>query len=121
MLVESSTTFIIYKRKREIEKTGKVTVVGGPIAASYEEMSVALLGTSAGYVVETCIIMFCFGTAVAYIVAVGDILEQGVLTNVTANTFSFIGGIESREGAMIVFWFFVMFPLSLFEKINSLR
>ena len=120
MLVESSTKFIAIKRRQQLERTGKI-LIGGPIAASYEEMSVALLGKSAGYIVETCIIMFCFGTAVAYIVAVGDILEQGVLPNLTGYSTGYFGNLETREGAMIAFWLFVMFPLSLFEKINSLR
>jgi amino acid permease len=42
---------------------------------SYEDMTVKLFGHKMGVLVEVNIIVFCFGTTVAYIVAVGDILD----------------------------------------------
>jgi len=85
---------------------------------SYETLTVALFGNAMGWIVEGCILVFCFGVCVAYIVAVGDILEQGVLGSFQNNQLpSFI----TREFVMVLFWLFIMFPLSLFQKINALR
>ena len=61
------------------------------------------------------IIIFCFGTCVAYIVAVGDILQEGVLDLLPSSV-----GL-TREMLMIIFTGIVMFPLSLNSRINSLR
>jgi len=83
---------------------------------SYELITVHLFGPIVGAIVELCIIVFCFGTCVAYIVAVGDILDAGVI-----QTCSFLPTWLDRETCMIIFFACVMFPLSLFEKINSLR
>ena len=42
---------------------------------SYEDLTVKLFGRKMGLLVEVNIIVFCFGTGVAYLIAVGDILE----------------------------------------------
>ena len=83
---------------------------------SYEEITVMVFGRKMGVLVETSIIVFCFGTCVAYIVAVGDILQQGII-----DTINYDAWFMNREVFMIVFTGAVMFPLSLFERINSLR
>ena len=82
---------------------------------SYEMLTVQLFGGAMGVAVEFSILIFCFGTCIAYIVAVGDILEQGVL-----DVFD-LPGFVNRDSLMILFWAFIMFPLSMLEKINSLR
>jgi amino acid permease len=84
---------------------------------SYELITVHLFGPRVASLVELCIIVFCFGTCVAYIVAIGDILDAGVIQVFHDSLPSYI----TREACMIIFWGTVMFPLSLFEKINSLR
>ena len=85
---------------------------------SYEKLTVILFGNTISWIIEGCIILLCFGTCVAYIVAVGDILEEGILGTLRhSNLPSFV----NREFVMILFWALVMFPLSLFEKINALR
>ncbi len=45
-----------------------------PRVSSYEELSRKLLGPRWERAVNVNIFIFCFGTAVAYIVAVGDVL-----------------------------------------------
>ncbi|GMI44722.1 hypothetical protein TrCOL_g13908 [Triparma columacea] len=82
---------------------------------SYEEITVMLFGRGVGGLVEASIIIFCFGTCVAYIVAVGDILQEGVLDLLPSSV-----GL-TREMLMIIFTGIVMFPLSLNSRINSLR
>jgi len=84
---------------------------------SYEEITLQLLGKKATYVVEASIFVFCFGCAVAYVVAVGDILQQGVIGVFEPVLPSYV----TREFCMVLFWGGIMLPLSLLEKIDSLR
>ena len=148
---------------------------------SYEDLTVNIFGRVMGFIVELNILVFCFGTAVAYIIAVGDILEPvlimtgldrqilGIKTKETSwmssstnnhventfspspklketswmslstnnhveNTFSPSSSSSSLEDgltssqihtlrvlSMVTFFTLIMFPLSLLEKINSLR
>ena len=44
-------------------------------ARSYEELTVKIFGKRMGLLVELNIVLFCFGSAIAYTVAVGDVLE----------------------------------------------
>lgn len=53
---------------------------------SYEDLTVHVFGKGMGLAVEVCIIVFCFGTAIAYIVAVGDLLDP-VIALVRASRF----------------------------------
>eukprot|EP00948_MAST-09A_sp_MAST-9A-sp1_P003171 g3171.t1 len=144
---------------------------------SYEDLTVKVFGKVMGFIVEINIICFCFGTAVAYIIAVGDLLNpvqilirRSLANNSKINNYTshfqygpqhygpqqhwsgppvmfanvgtgFVTGADtgtdtpdplpssldgwdwvlSRKGLMIIFWFLIMFPLSLFERVNSLR
>ena len=85
--------------------------------SSYEDVTQTLLGHRALVVVESSIFVFCFGCAVAYVVAVGDILQQGIIGVFADQLPSFV----TRESAMILFWTVIMLPLSLLERIDSLR
>ena len=85
--------------------------------SSYEDITQKLLGRRALIVVESSIFVFCFGCAVAYVVAVGDILQQGIIGVFADQLPSF----ATRELAMILFWAVIMLPLSLLERIDSLR
>mmetsp|Transcript_7764 Transcript_7764/g.16616 ORF Transcript_7764/g.16616 Transcript_7764/m.16616 type:complete len:635 (+) Transcript_7764:138-2042(+) len=97
----------------------------------YEDVAVRLAGSWAGKALEASLLIFCFGTAVAYIMAVGDILDQGLRAisgshnnynsdddHAQKNT---IMSIYSRERIMILFWVLVMFPLSLQRNVESLE
>lgn len=86
---------------------------------SYEDLSVFLFGKGMGVIVEVNIIVFCFGAAVSYVVAVGDILESLIEIKSVAGDPVFPGWCN-RTTLMVIFWAFVMFPLSLVEKVNSL-
>lgn len=85
--------------------------------STYEDLTRRLLGRRALAVVESSIFAFCFGCAVAYIVAVGDILQQGIL-DVFADQ---LPSIVTREFAMVAFWSVIMLPLILLERIDALR
>jgi amino acid permease len=78
------------------------------IAPGYESLTRTLYGPEWVWMVETSVLVFCIGCAIAYVVAVGDILQQ-VFPDIP------------RTGAMVVVWATVMLPLSLLEKVHSLR
>lgn len=84
---------------------------------SYEEMSHKLCGAKIGYLVEFSVVSFCFGVCVAYIVAVGDMLEDGVIKVFDDS----LPGFVTRESAMFVFWLLLMLPLSCLKRIDSLK
>ena len=134
---------------------------------SYEDLTVNIFGRVMGFVVELNILVFCFGTAIAYIIAVGDILEPVIIetgldrlilglhqqgkefmqsssgnsdafllspsvASPSSNPFSAAPSSSSsglspsqehtlRVVSMVTFFILIMFPLSLLEKINSLR
>lgn len=58
----------------------------------------------------------CLGANVAYIIAVGDILERGVLDAIDDDD-TFV----TREMLIVGFWAGVMVPLSLCESVGSVR
>lgn len=110
---------------------------------SYEDLTVNIFGKCMGFIVELNILIFCFGTAVAYIIAVGDILEPVLIMTGLDRTILGLNGTTTtmatttngtsmdqlttsqehtlRVISMITFFIIIMFPLSLLEKINSLR
>lgn len=90
----------------------------------YEDVAVRLTGRSAGRALEASLLVFCFGTAVAYIVALGDILDQfvrSVLESGSDGKGGELAAIYSRERAMVLFWVLIMFPLSLQRKMEGLE
>lgn len=78
-------------------------------ARSYEELTVAVFGRTMGVFVELNIIAFCFGSAIAYTVALGDL------------THPLLAPLLTRKQAMALCWAVVMLPLSLVERISALR
>ena len=76
---------------------------------SYEELTVLLFGKAMGVIVELNIIVFCFGSSVAYTVAVGDLLHP-----LTATWLS-------RKATITMFWLFVLLPLSFASRLEALQ
>eukprot|EP00299_Pterocystis_sp_00344_P018102 c9047_g1_i1.p1 GENE.c9047_g1_i1~~c9047_g1_i1.p1 ORF type:complete len:461 (+),score=88.58 c9047_g1_i1:43-1425(+) len=81
---------------------------------SFEDMSVGVFGQRMGILVEMNIIVFSFGTAIAYCRAVGDILDP-VITLINAPQWL------NQQLCMTLFWFIVMLPLSMLRTMNALR
>eukprot|EP00471_Norrisiella_sphaerica_P000042 CAMPEP_0184478954 /NCGR_PEP_ID=MMETSP0113_2-20130426/837_1 /TAXON_ID=91329 /ORGANISM="Norrisiella sphaerica, Strain BC52" /LENGTH=493 /DNA_ID=CAMNT_0026856909 /DNA_START=26 /DNA_END=1507 /DNA_ORIENTATION=- len=100
----AATLFSIYLLIKARDITG---------ARSYEDLTVQLFGQNMGIAMEMCVIIFCFGCAVAYIIAVGDILQLAHIHWI----MEYIG----RRGVMCTFFFAVMLPLSLVDSVNDLR
>lgn len=89
---------------------------------NFEDVSKRLVGSSLSVALEASLLVFCFGTAVAYIVAVGDILDQGFhsITFLWEPGSTFVS-LYSRERVMILFWTVLLLPLSLQTKLKRLE
>ena len=83
------------------------------LLSSYEDLSFHCFGHRITVLVEVIILLFCFGTAAAYIVAVGDIV-----TPILSQTFSII---LTKYFVMCIFTLCIMLPLSLSTEVNNLR
>ncbi|GAX22165.1 solute carrier family 38 (sodium-coupled neutral amino acid transporter), member 7/8 [Fistulifera solaris] len=80
---------------------------------TYEGVVEKCLGRATRNVVEWSILVFCIGCAVAYCIAVGDILEiSGLLLPLQHG---------AREASMLLVWMLAMMPLSLLRTMKSLQ
>ena len=84
---------------------------------SFEDLTQQVFGKINGLLVELAIIIFQYGTLVAYTVAIGDILEP--LTNLPA-IHSHVPWL-TRNTIIVLFWAVLMLPLSFVERISSLQ
>jgi amino acid permease len=73
---------------------------------AYETLVEQHLSPRASALTRLCIVVFCFGCAVAYIIAIGDLFERLGL---------------SRIPSMVVMWAIIMLPLSCQRKMKSLQ
>lgn len=69
----------------------------------------------AGQLVEFAVISLCFGCMIAFLIAVGDMIEDGIILQYNLSL------VITREGAMVAFCLLFMLPLSLFRKVDSLK
>lgn len=77
---------------------------------SYESVSFRLFGRHARTAVEVCIVVFCQGCAVAYLIAVADILEQaGLLWK------------DNRSLTLTAVWCATCLPLCLLRTMTALQ
>mmetsp|Transcript_92929 Transcript_92929/g.161029 ORF Transcript_92929/g.161029 Transcript_92929/m.161029 type:complete len:473 (-) Transcript_92929:1485-2903(-) len=97
-----STVFSIWLLIDIYERTGIRT---------YEESTQALAGRPMRMVVEVFTILFCYGTAVAYVIAVGDVMRP--LEELSEHL--------TKPVVMIGFWALFMVPTSCLREVNSLR
>lgn len=77
---------------------------------TYEKIVERVLGRQARNIVEVSILVFCLGTAVGYVIAVGDIMERLVYMTTT-----------QKRIAMSVCWLVAMLPLSCLRRMQSLQ
>ena len=77
---------------------------------TYESLTEVLYGPWLRRATELCIVLFCQGCAVAYLIAVADILQQA---NLLVH--------HSRAVSMILIWTCVLLPLSLFRTMTALQ
>jgi amino acid permease len=82
--------------------------------SSYEELAVACGGRTLGIISECSIILFCFGTAVGYLITLSRILSTVVRTSLGFHDVN-------RVFELLVVSTFVLLPLCLTEKVGELR
>eukprot|EP00743_Colponemidia_sp_Colp-15_P003816 GILK01004116.1.p1 GENE.GILK01004116.1~~GILK01004116.1.p1 ORF type:complete len:562 (+),score=86.08 GILK01004116.1:152-1687(+) len=88
---------------------------------SYEEAAVALFGHNFGIICEVNIVIFCFGTAVAYIVAIGDIIIP-IADKVFEGSDSLVATVlTTRPLLLTIYTTLIILPLCMLESMNSLR
>lgn len=76
--------------------------------STYEAVVEKVLGKTWRQAVEISILIFCGGTAVAYVIAVGDILER-------------VEYLHHTKLAMSLVWLMAMLPLSCLRRMQSLQ
>eukprot|EP00934_Nitzschia_sp_Nitz4_P002047 Nitzschia sp. Nitz4//scaffold7_size249615//223583//225280//NITZ4_001212-RA/size249615-processed-gene-0.162-mRNA-1//1//CDS//3329558547//2047//frame0 len=78
--------------------------------STYESVVQAALGRKWRQIVEVSILIFCVGTAVAYVIAVGDIVQR-------------VEDLEYAQTrlAMSLVWLLAMLPLSCLRRMQSLQ
>lgn len=84
--------------------------------SSFEDMAVLCFGKRVSTIIDVTIITFCFGCSVAYIVASHDIVAPILIHLFPDNQI-----INQKAVIMSAIVCLVMFPLSLVDKISSLR
>jgi len=86
---------------------------------TYEELAFHAFGRKFAYFMEANMIFFCFGTAVGYMITVGDLSSDTVsLFAVKGEWYSFL---FSKTFIMLVITIGVLLPLSCLDSINKLR
>ncbi|ORC86735.1 putative amino acid transporter, partial [Trypanosoma theileri] len=85
---------------------------------SFEAVAAALLGRRADIAVAFLMWLLCFGGAVGYVVAVGDVLRP-ILAH--PGVPAYLQTDSGRRVLMSVIWLIFMFPLVLPKQVNSLR
>ena len=89
---------------------------------TYEDLVEIVLGKPARRVVEASMLFFCCGGAVAYVIAVGDILEQSGWTTFSPDHHSNSHQHQHHRAlAMTIVWLVAMVPLSLLRTMKSLE
>ena len=84
---------------------------------SFEDLTRHVFGRWNGRLVELSIIVFQYGTLVAYTVAIGDILQPIVELQSVAERFPWL----TRDVVIVLFWSVLMLPLSFVERVSSLQ
>ena len=84
---------------------------------SFEELSAQIIGKRTGHLVELCIIIFQYGTLVAYTIAVGDVLSPLLALDAVRDAAPWL----TRDLVMVFFWALFMLPLSFVTAISSLQ
>lgn len=101
-----ATIFSIYSLLRAHKSTK---------CGSYEALSKNLYGPYFEYFVEISIILFCFGTCISYMIAIGDIMQP--ITDMLHEWNKFF----NRTTVTIIFTVVLMLPLSSMAKVSNLR
>lgn len=84
---------------------------------TYEDVTATLIGRRTALCVELCILAFCFGTCVAYLIALGDIMEVLLLEQGHLPAWA----PHARSHWMCIVWAAVLLPVSLPHSLAALQ
>ncbi len=84
---------------------------------SFEDLTARVIGSRTGHLVEFSIIVFQYGTLVAYTIAIGDILQPILELDSVRVAAPWL----SRQLIMVGFWAVFMLPLSFVERMSDLQ
>ena len=84
---------------------------------SFEDLTARVIGSRTGHLVEFSIIIFQYGTLVAYTIAIGDILQPILELDSVRVAAPWL----SRQLIMVGFWAVFMLPLSFVERMSDLQ
>ena len=110
LLCFAATVFSVRLLVLVLEKTKQRT---------YEEISEYLYGKRGKFITASCIIIFCFGVTVMYVIMIADVLE--ILSDQIDTWPHVFRGVDGRRLMILIYWVVFMMPLSLMREINSLR
>lgn len=88
---------------------------------SYEEIAKAAFGPWFALLVEFNIILFCFGTTVAYMSTVGEISHQVLITVLGPVEDGWRAAMLDKDAVLAAVTAVILLPLSLLDTINDLR
>jgi len=88
---------------------------------SYEEIAKVAFGPWFALLVEVNIILFCFGTAVAYMITVGQISHQVVQSLAAEQGDVWWADVLQPNAMLTAVTVCILLPLSLLDSINDLR
>ncbi|CAJ1384384.1 unnamed protein product [Effrenium voratum] len=88
---------------------------------SYEEIAKAAFGPCFALLLEVNIVLFCFGTAVAYMITVGQISQQVLDAAFGHLADPALSSLMDPNTVLILTTLLVLLPLSLLDRINDLR
>jgi len=83
---------------------------------SFGDIADGVFGNTVGAILQLAVVIFCFGTSVAYCKTLRDILESVL----AAAPRDFSSKVTDQE-AMIALWVVALMPLSLLKSMSSLR
>jgi len=108
------STYSINILVRVIEHTGCTT---------YEEISMKILGRKLGIFIEFNLILFCYGSAIAYAITIGDLWHSSVkiFFTCTPDAAWYVRMACDRNLMQMLICFGVLLPLCLIDKLNELR
>lgn len=111
IIISLSCVFSTYILLEAVDKTGRRAV-------SYEALARLLLGRGWDYLAAFNMWIICFGSCVAYVISIGDVL---VRTFDSSSVSPFLRSKWGNRIAVTIIWFCLMLPMCIPRQINALR
>ena len=94
-----------------------VSAIDATGCRSFEDLTAQVIGKRMKFMVELSIIVFQYGSLVAYTIAIGDVLDPLRQLDVVQEAVPWL----SRDIVIVGFWAVIMLPLSFVDRISDLQ